>query len=294
MTCGGYRPESGKSPRTDPNCVAAVDPGGVVRLPGRAYGAQWTSCWYPGVDVDVNIEFERAAGHFADVARGRDWSTAVPTCPGRDVNRIVGHLGRLAAWTEILVSTNAAEPVEFDQAGLAPPEAPEDRQRWLDDKLAAAVKTFRATPDESPVWTLAPNGTARFWKRRVLHELVVHAVDIEIAYHLDITPIDAAVAQDGIDEFLDLLPHAPRLEGTVGSGSPARLALVGPGEQWHIDWVPPGFSWHRGHREESSDVRVAARSMQDLYLYAYGRPASRIETRGDHDALDRWRLATQL
>ncbi len=258
--------------------------------------------------MDVNTEFERAAAHFADVARGRDWSAPVPTCAGLDVNRLVGHLGRLATWAEGMVSTGAEGMVSTGAEGMVltnsveppavnggtPPDDPDDRQRWLDDRLAAAVKTFRATPDESPVWTLAPNGTARFWKRRVLHELVVHAVDIEIAYHLDITPIDAAVARDGIDELLDLLPHAPRVDGTVGAGAPARLALIGPGEQWHIDWVPPGFSWHRGHREESSDVRVAARSMQDLYLYAYGRPASRIETRGDHDALDRWRLATRL
>ena len=116
------------------------------------------------------------------------------------------------------------------------------------------VKTFRAVPDESPVWTLTPNGTARFWKRRLLHEAVVHAVDIEIAYRLPISAIDAEVARDGVDELLDLLPHAPRLRGQVGSGDPARLALIAGADQWHIDWTPPAFAWHRGHLHESADV----------------------------------------
>jgi uncharacterized protein (TIGR03083 family) len=244
--------------------------------------------------VDVNDAFERATGHFIEVIRGRDWSAPVPTCPGGDVNRIAGHLGTLTVWAEAMVRGNATEPYTSAQVNLDPPDDQDARRQWLEATFAAAAKTFRAAADESPVWTLTPNGTARFWKRRILHELTVHAVDLEIAYRLKIAPIAPDLARDGIDELLELLPYAPRVEGKVGDGAPARLLLAAPDDQWFIDWAPPGFGWHRGHLHESADVRVGARSLQDLYLYAYGRPASRIEIRGDHDVLDRWRLATRL
>lgn len=66
------------------------------------------------------------------------------------------------------------------------------------------LKDFQGHEDADPAisWDGLDN-TVGFWKRRVAHEVLTHRVDAEMALGVEISPIDAALAADGIDEFLD-------------------------------------------------------------------------------------------
>ena len=135
------------------------------------------------------------------------------------------------------------------------------------EQLAAAapeaeIKTWAGL--QPPSWLL----------RRMTHELAVHRWDAEAAGG-DPQPLDAAVAEDGIDELLQEFVPAADL-GRVG-GTLHLHATDGDGE-WFIETVD-GLAWSRAH--EKGDVAVRGRT-SDLLLFLWGRAGlDDVEVLGD-------------
>ncbi len=137
------------------------------------------------------------------------------------------------------------------------------------------------------MWAWGADRHVRFWSRRMVHETLMHRIDAELA--LGRTPaLDAALAVDGIDEFLDNLPHAaywtPGVAEIKGNGESLALEARDAGVTWSILLEPAGFRWSRS-APESATVRVAA-SAADLDLLLWNRreigdPA--FEVMGDKD-----------
>ena len=142
------------------------------------------------------------------------------------------------------------------------------------------------------MWTWAPGGTAGWWARRLVHETAVHRYDAANALGAPFV-LDAAVAVDGVDEFLANLP------GAAASFAPGAAELRGEGEtihfhatdaegEWMITLTPEGFTWGHGHGKGDVAARATA---ADLLLLVYGRlPATseRVQRFGDTELLDRW------
>jgi uncharacterized protein (TIGR03083 family) len=228
-----------------------------------------------------------------------DWDRTVPTCPGWTVRKAAKHLGGAHRWAHAIVVSGG--PVAPHSVDRALPDADAGLADWVRDGAAMLAAALRATDGTAPTWAWggeAGMGQVGFWSRRMLHETAVHRGDIELA--LGRVPVyDRVVAVDGVDEFLENLPHAvpfaPRVRELTGDGETLHLhatdaaAANGEGDaEWLITLEPRGFRWQRAHAKGAAAVRG---TVGDLYLFAWGRrkpDSPEVEVLGDHVLLDHW------
>jgi uncharacterized protein (TIGR03083 family) len=148
---------------------------------------------------------------------------------------------------------------------------------------ARLVDALRAVDPATPAWTFAATDrTAGFWRRRRAVETTVHRYDAEVAAGTP-TPVDAALAVDGIDEFLSVF--------VARFGD--RLAACGD-FTFHLHCTDTDGEWLLARRDgevvvtaEHAKGDVAARgSASDLLLFLWGRvPAESLEVFGDAELL---------
>ncbi|MEV0235379.1 maleylpyruvate isomerase N-terminal domain-containing protein [Nonomuraea sp. NPDC050786] len=77
---------------------------------------------------------------------------------------------------------------------------------WLAESVTLSLRAFRAADPATPNWTHGADQHVRFFPRRLLVESVVHLADAELALG-GVPRIAAGIAADGIEEFLENLPH---------------------------------------------------------------------------------------
>jgi uncharacterized protein (TIGR03083 family) len=229
--------------------------------------------------------------HFAAVAGKIDPETPVPTTPGWSVADLVQHTGGIHRWARAMVAELMQERLSGKNVTLNLPENKSDLPGWLADGAGALVDTFRSADPDAAMWAWGSDKHARFWSRRMIHETAVHAADAEFAAGSE-PAIDPVVATDGIDEFLDNLPHAeyfaPRVAELRGSGETVVLQDPEGGTVWSIRLDADRFAWD--HSETEASVLVTA-APSDLLLFAYGRRKvddERIAYEGDRPLLDFW------
>ena len=229
--------------------------------------------------------------HFATVAGKLEPEARVPTCPDWSVADLVRHTGGIHRWARTMVAGLSQERLSGKKVALDAPEHDRDLPAWLADGSTELVETFRSADPDAPMWAWGSDKHARFWSRRMIHESTVHAADAEFAAGID-PAIRRTVAADGIDEFLDNLPHAeyfaPRVAELKGTGETVVLQDSDTGTFWAIRLGPDGFTWD--HSDTGANVLVSA-TASDLLLFAYGRRKigdERIAHDGDRALLDFW------
>lgn len=200
----------------------------------------------------------------ASMLRGADLSTPVPTCPGWDLGRLVVHLGGIHRWAAQLVEARPQErmaPVKGERG--------DDIVAWF-AAGSALMAGMASAPADAPMWAWGTDQRVRFWSRRMVHETAIHLADAALA--LGRAPeIDAAIAVDGIDEFLENLPSAT-FSATVanirGSDSIHLHGTDTDHAEWMIQLTDDGFRWDHSHGKGTVAVRGTA---LDLYLLVWGR-----------------------
>lgn len=203
-----------------------------------------------------------STGRFAEVLESADHGARVTWCPDWTVHDLAVHLGGVHQW--------AAHAVTHGDPSLDPtvPER-DDLVQWYRDSAAGLVDVLATTPVDAPAWTLDEHDrTAGFWRRRQVHETLVHTWDVEEAVG-EAAPFDPTIAWDGVLEVVDVMyPRQVRL-GRVEQ-LPAALLLVatdldasvrlGTGRGAHVvrdrAEVLLRLLWHRADRS-ALDPRVA-------------------------------------
>jgi uncharacterized protein (TIGR03083 family) len=156
----------------------------------------------------------------------------------------------------------------------------------------ALARTLAAADPGASVWTFSPSDrTARFWNRRRAHETAVHRYDAQRAAAA-VTPIDAELAVDGVDEFLTVfLPRLDRAAAALGTGT-IHLHCTDTAGEWLLTGTAEGVVVTREHAKGDVAARGTA---SDLVLFLWGRvPANRLEVFGDAAALARFRDAIKV
>ncbi|WHT17416.1 maleylpyruvate isomerase family mycothiol-dependent enzyme [Crossiella sp. CA-258035] len=184
---------------------------------------------------------------FVSVVDGLDPAARVPTCPEWQVRDLVGHIGQGFRWAGELVRGGSAVPVPDPKR--ADPGPPSAWRGWLVDGVGELIEAVERRGEE-PVWTFLGPGAARFWLRRLLHDLVVHHFDAANVAGRDYL-VAPELAADTICEGLELItaPEAvawvPGLAGLRGDGR--RLAVRPTDGQagWLITREPVGARWER-------------------------------------------------
>jgi uncharacterized protein (TIGR03083 family) len=230
----------------------------------------------------------RGSDSLADAAVAAGLGAPVPTCPGWTVADLLGHLVGGDTWARTIVEQAKDGRTERVDRGHAPDglegdalvQAFRDGERALHDALASADPA-------TPAWTFSKaDRTVTFWLRRRAHETTVHRFDAEIAAGTP-TPVDAALAVDGIDEYFDFfLPRQAEHLAELGDAT-VHLHCTDTDGEWLIRRRDGEVEVTREHAKGD----VAARgSASDLLLFIWGRvPADRLDVFGDTELLERFR-----
>lgn len=213
----------------------------------------------------------------------------VRSCPGWTVERLVGHTGRVHVWAASFLA-QGPDGGEAD-AGPRPPTGPPILP-WYRQALDGLVAELDRHDPAEPVATFAGPGDVAFWFRRQAHEVAVHRWDAEDAVAPGAAaPVPAALAADGIDEWLHLF--VPRFLVDKGTGVPADLVgatlhvhctddglAEGTGE-WLLRLTGAGVEVERAHAKGDAALRGPA---SDLLLAVWHRvPLSAVDVVGDAD-----------
>ncbi|MDX6350185.1 MAG: hypothetical protein QOF84_4975 [Streptomyces sp.] len=247
------------------------------------------------METDGFIEvLRREGGLLAAAAEKAGGEAEVPPCPGWRVSDLVRHQGIVHRWAAGFVTERRMTAVPI--AG----ESPEDEALlpWFREGHAYLVESLEAAPPDLECWYFLRAPSAReFWARRQAHETTVHRVDAETAQGADLSPIEAELAADGIDELLTGFHR--RATSKVRTEAPRTLRVevvdvpAGRGGDWLVALSPEPPRTERGGGGDA-DCTVRGRAAE-LYLALWNRgPYEGLEISGDAAIMDLWRRTAAI
>jgi uncharacterized protein (TIGR03083 family) len=152
--------------------------------------------------LDHLAHLRRESDRFLDVLAETDPSARVPSCPEWSAADLLWHLAEVQWFWASIVEERRQSP-----EGMEPPLRPTDRDALLAFATQQSDRLHRVlaeTPPETPVYMWADDKTAGYIRRRQAHEALIHRLDAELAAG-DVTPLDADLAADGVDECLAIM-----------------------------------------------------------------------------------------
>jgi uncharacterized protein (TIGR03083 family) len=223
-------------------------------------------------------------------AAASDLTVDVPTCPGWTVADLVRHTAEVYEHKIACIGLMGEKPDPW------PPSWPDDRDplQWFNDAHARLIRLLTDTDRGAPSWTWWPDDqTAGFWVRRMAQETAVHRTDAQSAFGPP-TPVDDALALDGIDEVLHRMLAGDWSEEPQ-PGSTGQVTIAAAARSWTVRIRPEDIEVIDGG--PPSDTPVSGEP-SDLLLWLWGRlPDSVVGQAGQLTEVralrERLRLATQ-
>lgn len=149
-----------------------------------------------------HIEVESA--RFREVLADCDPTAPVHSCPGWTAADLLWHLGEVQHWWTAIVRDRPRGP---EETAYQPPQRPESRVELLaffDEARESLAEALASADPADEAWTWSQDHTVAFILRRQAHEALIHRLDAEIAADA-LTPLDPALASDGVEEALDVM-----------------------------------------------------------------------------------------
>ncbi len=234
-------------------------------------------------------------GILVEAVRAAPLEAPVPACPGWSLGEVARHVGSRYR----MVRRRLAE-------GRVPDEWPRDPAPgqgladYLETGLAELLDELAAhDPGEHADTWWPADPTYGFWRRRMVHETLVHRVDVEQSAGVEPREVPEDLALDGIDEAL-LLWFGQKLPllGLTGTKAGSVGVLAG-GHSWIARAGPEVTqAWHCPAEEAEAADDVVTAEPERIYLWLWGRASlTSVTVRGVHDqAAQLWallRLATR-
>lgn len=221
-------------------------------------------------ELDHLAELVRVQDAFLASIDEVDPGARVPWCGRWRVRDVVVHLGRIHHW-----AAARARRTREVSLGRGPFELAPFYAEHAQELRTALVELG---PDAIGSTLLGP-GPASFWRRRQLHETLVHLWDVRTAGGLT-TRAPAAVWADTVDEVVTVIqPRQVRMERMPPLAVAVQLVARDAGRTWTI----------ASEQERAPDVTVTAPA-ERLALMLWKRVATddgALEVAGDADALAR-------
>src|SRR5258708_6197884 len=208
----------------------------------------------------------RREGHaLYAAARTAGIEAPVPSCPDWTIAELLGHVGRLHRWVTAIVESEGDDPT--DHWSNAEPPPPDARLDWFDAGVDLVADALLRVDAATEAWSWTDDRTAGFWARRQANETAVHRWDAQGAAGT-VTPVERALAVDGIDEFFGLIPFWRGAAAVQGAGETIHLhATDGEGE-WLMRLAAGGGVGPPGPAQGGAPGRGAPRAR---LLVLYGR-----------------------
>lgn len=227
---------------------------------------------------------DRECRAFAEALGQADPDAPVPGCPGWTARDLGTHvLGVQRFWTGV-VRDRTPGRAERSQLVADPPPVWSELVAAVTAASDELVDALAATPPETPVWTFAAEKTAGFVRRRQSHEILIHRIDAEQTAGLR-TPVDPALAADGVDEMIRVL-YGDLPEGWTFMPVPGlvmELRATDTGDRWTVAMgdglaIGPQGSFQRRPRLAALEIEGEPEPWQ--------QPTASLT--GTAEALDRW------
>jgi uncharacterized protein (TIGR03083 family) len=245
------------------------------------------------MDYDAFVSTIRAdSDRLADAAEVAGLSAPVPSCPDWTVDDLTRHVGTMQTFWTGFVTSRSTEMPDFSAMGGEPP-AGDERFEWIRASGHGLADALAAAPGDTPMWTFAGTGTARFWARRQAHEVVIHRCDAELAGGA-LGAIDVDLAADGVNEFFELFALLPAAKATTGNGETIHFHCTDRDVEWVAELTAAGLALRPEHAKCDTAVRGPANAMI-LALWNRVTPDNpELEVFGDRELLERWRRLTSF
>ncbi|WP_354639057.1 maleylpyruvate isomerase family mycothiol-dependent enzyme [Kitasatospora camelliae] len=233
----------------------------------------------------------------ADAADRTALDAPVPSCPEWRLRDLVLHTGQVHRWATAYVVDGHRQPLDAagQKAAWGPEPADAELVGWFREGHGRLVAALEAAPEDLDCWSFLPAPSPlAFWARRQAHETAVHRIDAELAAGRQPTPVDAGLAEDGIDELLGGFMVRP---GARVRSDAVRTLLVRPQDRPGAGWLvtvsrePLAVERTTG---ADADCTVTG-TAHDLYLLLWNRvPATHATVTGDPAVLDLWRTTAHI
>ena len=222
------------------------------------------------LSVDAYLRHLRQAStRFVDVLEPVAADSRVPTCPAWAADDLLAHLLQVQSfWWRVV-----AEDIRTDEAAeaLTPAARSDSRPALLHavrDTGERLADVLESLPASTPRWTWSAEQTVGFTIRRQAHEATIHWLDAELTAAPDgslRTPIDAALAADGIDEALRIMFGGCPPWGTITpiEGRMLRIVATDTGTTWLVSLARFTGVDPDGVAHDEPDIHVAAHDPGD-------------------------------
>lgn len=242
-----------------------------------------------------------------DALRHIDPEALVPTCPQWTAADLLWHIGEVQSFWARVVDEGVADASQLDTLETSGRPGPYGElvdfvEEWA-HRLVCALEG--ADPQARRwMWVIDPAmHTAGYIARRQAHEALIHRVDAELTAERPVTPIDAPLAADGVDEALRCMhAHHPGWGQFTASGRGVRLQTSDTGNAWAVELGRfAGVEPHSQDPVDEASLRVLSPgdsdlvedagatvtgSAADLDLWLWNRPSfAPVQVEGDPETL---------
>ncbi len=146
------------------------------------------------------------SARFRDTLAETDPTAPVPSAPGWTAADLLWHVaGQVQHFWTYVLDTRPTAPTEetYDEPERPADATYQDLLDYFDQINATFLSTLEQIKPDETVWSWSAEQTAGFTYRRQAHEILIHRLDAELTADA-VTPLDPALAADGVDEILDI------------------------------------------------------------------------------------------
>jgi uncharacterized protein (TIGR03083 family) len=239
------------------------------------------------MELETDLDHVRRDGSRLLAAARSDPEAPVPSCPKWDMAALLGHTGKVHHWVAHILETGATErPAR--QFGKEIPEDFGERASWYETGVTDLLDVLAATDTDALVWNWSVNepAPARWWLRRMAQETTIHRWDAQNAVD-EGESIDADLAADGIDEYLEFVERWLRSEPVAGFEGAVSLAPTDHQRAWHLRFAPDELN----RSDDSKTQATISGPVSDLYLWLLHRATADsppLTVEGDPLAVAKW------
>jgi uncharacterized protein (TIGR03083 family) len=217
-------------------------------------------------DSDPRV-LERFLRGFCALIPDTDLTVEVPGCPNWTAESLIVHLGtvlhRVAEGLTTQVAPTTTPPT--------PPSTPNELEAWCANLVEQLLSTLESTDPDSDVWQpFAGPARVGIWRRRLLHESMIHLWDLQRARGETLV-VDPVLASDGIDEFLEIaLPRVASTPGFIPPTGSLHLHCTDVHGEWWMQFDHTGaLTVRREHAKGDAAIRGSAAA---ILLGLWNRP----------------------
>ncbi len=221
------------------------------------------------------IDAESRLVHSSAVRSGL--AVEVQSCPGWSLGDLVWHLAEVQSFWASIIEQRAQDWADVGQA-----VRPDDGELldYAELQTQRLLNALALTDGAEAVWTWASDKTVAFVLRRQAHEATIHRWDAERAAGQATSPIDPALASDGIDE---LLTHVLPKRAAAGEqlGGSVHIHCGDVAGEWTIRPLADGGGLEVSREHAKGDCALRG-SAEALLLALWRRqPIESVDVVGD-------------